>query len=92
MKLSLRLLYAVAAVCCVGSTCAQTSIEMPIPGMPWPATDALGRKLPLAVEVGAPKTNRFVGIFYFEWLVREMQIPKCPNGDGPYDVEQDFGA
>ena len=35
------------------------------PGTPWPAMDALGRALPLASEVGSPKTNRFVGIFYF---------------------------
>ena len=88
MKLSLNLVYAVAAVCCVGSTCAQTPIETPNPGTPWPATDALGRTLPLAAEAGGPKTNRFVGIFYFEWLVREMQIPKRPNGDGPYDVSK----
>jgi len=35
------------------------------PGVPWPATDSLGRTLPLAKEVGEPKTNRQVGIFYF---------------------------
>jgi len=35
------------------------------PGVPWPATDALGRILPLATEVGEPKANRQVGIFYF---------------------------
>jgi len=35
------------------------------PGVPWPATDALGRKLPLATEAGGPRPNRQVGIFYF---------------------------
>lgn len=35
------------------------------PGVPWPATDALGRSLPTAGEVGPPKPDRFVGIFYF---------------------------
>ena len=31
------------------------------PGVPWPATDALGRELPLTAEVGPPKKDRFVG-------------------------------
>ena len=35
------------------------------PGVPWPATDALGRPLPLADAVGPVRTDRFVGIFYF---------------------------
>jgi hypothetical protein len=35
------------------------------PGVPWPATDALGRTLPMPQEVGPPKADRFVGIFYF---------------------------
>ncbi len=33
----------------------------------WAATDALGRVLPMQEEVGEPKTNRTVGIFYFNW-------------------------
>jgi hypothetical protein len=33
----------------------------------WAATDALGRSLPMNVEVGPPKPNRTVGIFYFNW-------------------------
>jgi hypothetical protein len=32
------------------------------PGVPWPATDALGRALPLSTEVGPPKPDRVVGI------------------------------
>lgn len=35
------------------------------PGVPWPATDALGRSLPTPSEVGPVKAGRFVGIFYF---------------------------
>jgi hypothetical protein len=31
------------------------------------ATDALGRVLPMSDEVGPPKSNRTVGIFYFNW-------------------------
>ena len=33
----------------------------------WVATDALGRKLPEAKEVGAPRKDRFVGVFYYLW-------------------------
>lgn len=33
----------------------------------WVATDGLGRSLPMSAEVGAPKANRTVGIFYFNW-------------------------
>ncbi len=49
------------------------------PGTPWPATDALGRPLPLAEEVGPPRDNRFVGIFYFLWLGQDY-------GHDPYDI------
>jgi hypothetical protein len=33
----------------------------------WPATDALGRTLPLHQEAGGARADRFVGIFYFNW-------------------------
>ena len=33
----------------------------------WAATDALGRTLPMSADVGVPKANRTVGIFYFNW-------------------------
>jgi len=49
------------------------------PGVPWPATDALGRELPLADEVGPLKKDRFVGIFYLTWTGDEYSY-------GPYDV------
>ena len=49
------------------------------PGVPWPATDALGRELPLTAEVGPPKKDRFVGIFYLLWTGDEFSY-------GPYDV------
>ena len=64
----------------------QAASDVVNPGTPWPAVDALGRKLPTPEEVGPPQTNRFVGIFYFQWLVPEMPIPKSPNWDGPYDI------
>ena len=53
------------------------------PGVPWPATDALGRQLPLASEVGAPKRDRFTGIFYF---IDHEDWPRSPQLNGPYDV------
>ena len=45
----------------------------------WVATDALGRKLPLAAEVGPPRPDRTVGIFYFLWHGAHIQ-------GGPFDV------
>jgi len=51
------------------------------PGVPWPATDPLGRELPLKAEVGPPKKDRFVGIFYLPWTGDEFSY-------GPYDVSK----
>ncbi|HEY9175401.1 MAG TPA: hypothetical protein VI136_24205 [Verrucomicrobiae bacterium] len=45
----------------------------------WVATDALGRRLPSNVEVGPPRADRTVGIFYFLWHGAHIQ-------GGPYDV------
>ena len=51
----------------------------------WMATDGLGRSLPTQSEVGAPRTDRFVGIFYFLWLGQ--------HGDaGPYDITKILAA
>src|SRR5689334_1230008 len=62
----------------------QAAAELPNPGTPWPATDGLGRELPLANEVGAPKPGRFVGIFYFLW---HQDVPRRnPNEPGPLDI------
>lgn len=49
------------------------------PGVPWPATDAIGRQLPLSAQVGPPRRDRFVGIFYFINLGRLGDL-------GPFDV------
>jgi len=51
------------------------------PGVPWPATDALGRELPLESAVGLPKKDRFVGIFYLAWTGEEYSY-------GPYDISR----
>ena len=45
----------------------------------WVATDALGRKLPIAPR--APRKDRFVGIFYFVW----HGLHGTP---GPYDLSK----
>ena len=52
-----------------------------LPGTPWPAIDALGRPLPLSSEVGLPRGDRFVGIFYFLWLGEQYRY-------GPLDVSK----
>jgi len=55
------------------------------PGVPWPATDALGRSVPVGDQAGALRSDRFVGIFYFllhgDWGRR-----------GPYDVSKILAA
>jgi len=55
---------------------------------PWPATDALGRSLPMAGDPGipSPRPARFVGMFYFLW--HDNPQGKPPAGSGPYDVSR----
>ena len=62
-----------------------SSIE-PLPGVPWPATDALGRTLPLSDEVGEVRKDRWVGIFYFLW--HDNPGGQRPEGDGPHDISK----
>ena len=45
----------------------------------WVATDALGRRVPTAEDVGPPRPGRFLGIFYFLWHGAHAV-------GGPYDV------
>lgn len=47
----------------------------------WSATDALGRKLPDFNEVGPPKEDRYVGMFYF-------LTHNDPNSTGPFNVTE----
>jgi hypothetical protein len=51
-----------------------------VPPVPWPATDGLGRSLPLAAETGPSRPDRTVAMFYFLWLGPHAQ----PGG--PWDV------
>ncbi|MES2658072.1 MAG: hypothetical protein V4689_05610 [Verrucomicrobiota bacterium] len=51
----------------------------------WVATDALGRSLPSQAQVGPPRADKCVGIFYFLWLGR--------HGDaGPFDISKILAA
>ncbi len=50
----------------------------------WVATDALERKLPGFAEVGPPRADRTVGMFYFLWHGAHVQ-------GGPYDVTRILG-
>lgn len=67
---------------------AHAGASEPIPAAPWPATDALGRSLPVAGETGvrAPRADRYVGVFYFLWH-DAIRCAPSPDG-GPYDVSR----
>lgn len=45
------------------------------PGSNAVATDVLGRKLPTYEEVGAPKKDKFVGLFYWTWHTKQADNP-----------------
>lgn len=67
-----------------GGADAEDPLASTVPGVPWPAADALGRQLPTPEEVGPPRSDRFAGIFYFLWLNERHN--RSPNWEGPYDV------
>jgi len=54
------------------------------PGVPWPATDALGRSLPTNSQVGPPRADRTVAMFYFLWHETGYS--------GPFDVSKILAA
>lgn len=56
----------------------------PMDTTPWPARDALGRRLPIHEEVGPPRKDRWVGIFYFLW--HDNPGGRSPHWEGPYDI------
>jgi hypothetical protein len=84
MKSAHAILAVVAFLLTLSSARAEVASE--VPGVPWPATDGLGRSLPLADEVGPPRSDRFVGIFYFLW--HSAPAGKSPHWDGPYDISK----
>lgn len=65
---------------------AQAQRKSTVPGSPWPAVDTLGRELPLTLDVGPPRKDRFVGIFYFLW--HDNPDIASPHWSGPYDVSR----
>jgi len=60
-----------------GGALAQPYSDADLYADTWVATDALGRKLPGYEEVGPPREDRWVGIFYWTWHV--------PRAHGPHD-------
>lgn len=52
-------------------------------GNNFPATDALGRKLPGYKEVGGPRKDKYIGIFYWTWHTGQSK-----GKSGPYDVSK----
>ena len=61
---------------------AAVSVRGSLAPVPWPATDGLGRSLPMASETGGPRPDRTVALFYFLWLG-----PHAGAG-GPWDVRK----
>jgi len=51
----------------------------------WVATDGLGRVLPTHDDVGSPRQDRFVALFYFLWL-------GAHGTEGPYDISRILAA
>ena len=78
IQTALCFLFALTGVLCVAKASEN-------PGVPWPATDALGRKLPMESQVGPSRSDRFVGIFYF---INHLGAPRSPQLKGPYDVSK----
>lgn len=71
-QVALRIRMAVVVSICISLAALSASAGEPLVWdvMPdtWAATDALGRRLPMAEEVGPPRADRTVGIFYLVWL------------------------
>jgi len=74
MRNSLRLLFLAALLSVHGdgadaaSVPVENSPQIVIENANWMATDDLGRKLPTYSDVGAPRSNRWVGLFYSPWF------------------------
>jgi hypothetical protein len=85
-----RLWIAISLVFAFAAATMGHAQTVPARTVPWPAVDGLGRKLPTPEEVGPPKDDRFVGIFYFLWLNERHN--RSPNWKGPYDVARILNA
>ena len=58
-----------------GSSQAQNTAPLVIDNANQVATDDLGRALPTYSQVGAPKANRVVGLFYWQWHTGLRAMP-----------------
>ncbi len=103
MKKLFQLRWLGLALLLMGSGCAvaqnDSAPDWDVQADTWVATDALGRTTPTADEVGAPKDDKFVGIFYFTWqgphgydagapMQPDQGVVPKPPGDykSPYDI------
>lgn len=59
--------------------CSSVTTSVDLMSDTWAATDGLARSLPS--KNTAPRSDRFVGVFYFLWLGLEAS-------DGPYDISK----
>ncbi|RYG73229.1 hypothetical protein EON80_03480, partial [bacterium] len=59
----------------ITSAQAQSTQPLPIKNADQVATDDLGRRLPTYKEVGPPKPDRVVGLFYWQWHTGLRGIP-----------------
>ncbi len=82
--MKLNPVFLVPALLCAGTAAtaqAQNSPLVAIDNANQVATDDLGRALPTYAEVGAPKANRWVGMFYWQWHGDNRWLP-----GGNYDL------
>ncbi len=69
-----------APLCCVTVAHAETNaVTSPLMSDTWEAVDMLGRAVNLHDDVGPPREDRTIGLFYFLWMGSHV------NG-GPHDV------
>jgi len=82
MKLGMNYWLSALGVLLAASTSLLAAEPVPLspainPGTPWPATDNLGRTVTPGSVASSPRRDRFVGIFYFLTMGRD--ISKLPN-------------
>lgn len=75
----LGLWFVFASVLCINTANSEETMKRDIQPDTWVATDALGRTLPTSEEVGLPRENRTVAMFYFLWL-------NAHSTSGPWDI------
>ena len=88
---SVLLLLAVGITSFAAAARAQQSDDQTqLPGVPWPATDALGRSTPTGAELAGTRANRTVCMFYFLW--HGAHEVRRADRDGPFDISQILAA